>query len=109
MAGDTDRRERGSSLMRAWERLLDSFDTSGGHIVVLAVLMVVGIVAHKNGYEKADDVISGAFGALLMALRPANSNHHRYSPDREPHAPESGSLTVTETKKTSTTAVEPDK
>ncbi len=51
-----------------WQRFLDSLDTPGGRTVTLFVLMVMGIVAYRNGFPKAEDVIFGAFGGLMMKL-----------------------------------------
>ncbi len=67
--------------MTIWERLLDSLDTSGGHIFIMLLLLLIGIAMNKSGMPKGDEIVIGAFSALLMALKSVNSNHHRYVED----------------------------
>lgn len=57
--------------MRNWHAFLDSIDSDGGHIVVLVLLMVLARLSNR------DDVMTGAFGALLLALKNAGSNSDR--------------------------------
>jgi hypothetical protein len=65
-------------MMRSWHDFLDSLDSDGGHIIVLLALIVIGAVAFRHGFPKAEDVIMGAFGALLLMLKAAGSNReHR--------------------------------
>ena len=65
------------TIITNWERFLDSFDSSGGHIILLLVLMLIGAAIHQAGIAKGEDIMIGAFGALLGALRTAHSNHTR--------------------------------
>lgn len=66
-----------TQVITNWERFLDSFDSSGGHIVLLLVLLLIGAALHRTGIAKGEDVMIGAFGALLGALRTTHSNHTR--------------------------------
>lgn len=61
-----------------WERLLDTLDSSGGHVLLLFALMLVGVAMITAGLDKGEDVLVGAFGALLLALKTAHSNHTRH-------------------------------
>jgi hypothetical protein len=63
--------------MKFWHDFLDSLDTDGGHIFILVSLMVMGIVGLRSGIVEGRDILSGAFGALLLALKVAGSNHDR--------------------------------
>jgi hypothetical protein len=63
--------------MKTWHDFLDSLDSDGGHLALMVFLMIVGVVAFRHGYPKADDVIIGAFGALLGALKGVGSNKDR--------------------------------
>ena len=63
--------------MRFWHDFLDSLDSNGGHIAVLVFLMLLGAIAFRNGFPKAEDVVMGAFGALLLALKESGSNKER--------------------------------
>jgi hypothetical protein len=58
---------RAVQIFRAF---LDALNTQGGHIVFLFALMMMGVIAYRNGYPKADDIVLGAFTALLAGLRP---------------------------------------
>lgn len=71
------------TLVCIWERLLDTLDTSGGHIFVLAMLLLVGVVMTQWDITKGEDVMMGAFGALLLALKTAHSNHDRQQDNRK--------------------------
>ena len=64
-------------MMQFWHDLLDSFDSDGGHIVVLVGLIIAGFVASHAGMSKGDDILVGAFGALLGLLKMAGSNKDR--------------------------------
>lgn len=68
-------------FVRIFERLLDSLDSSGGHIALLLLLMVIGIGMLHTQIPKGEDVMAGAFGALLLSLKTAHSNHTRHKPD----------------------------
>ena len=67
------------TFARIWERLLDSLDSSGGHIFVLCVLLLVGVGMVHFGIGKGEDVLMGAFGALLLTLKTAHSNYTRHN------------------------------
>lgn len=56
---------------RIW---LDSFDTPGGHILMLLMLIGVGILMVALHLAKGEDILIGAFGALLALLRGTTSN-----------------------------------
>lgn len=63
--------------MRLWERFLDSIDSSGGHLALLLALILIGCVMYRLAIPKAEDIIVGAFGALLGALKVTSSNFQR--------------------------------
>lgn len=64
-------------MMQFWHDLLDSFDSDGGHIVVLVGLIVAGFVAVHAGIADGRDILVGSFGALLGLLKSAGSNKDR--------------------------------
>lgn len=64
-------------MIGIWERWLDALDSSGGHIALLLVLMLIGAGLVLIGIPKGEDVLVGAFGALLGALRTTQSNQAR--------------------------------
>ena len=64
-----------------WERVLDTLDSSGGHVFLLFVLLLVGVGMVHLGVDKGEDVMMGAFGALLLTLKTAHSNHTRHNGD----------------------------
>lgn len=66
-----------TTLIHGWGQLLDTLDSSGGHLALLLVLMLIGVGMVHLGIEKGEDVMIGAFGALLGALRTAQSNQAR--------------------------------
>lgn len=70
------------TFVAMWERFLDSLDSSGGHIAALFVLMGVSAALVKCGIQSGEQLLMGAFGALLLALKQANSNHHRHADDK---------------------------
>lgn len=63
--------------MSHWGNFLDTLDSSGGHIALLFMLLIVGIAMLQFHIDKGEDVMMGAFGALLLALKTASSNHAR--------------------------------
>lgn len=67
------------SMVCIWERFLDTLDSSGGHIAILFALLVVGAGMVHFAVAKGEDVLMGAFGALLLALKTAHSNHTRHN------------------------------
>ena len=72
-----------TQVITNWERFLDSFDSSGGHIILLLVLLLIGALLWRSGVPKGEDIMIGAFGALLGALRTAHSNHTRQQNGKE--------------------------
>lgn len=64
-------------LIRFWAAGIDTFDSTGGHIVIAFALIVVGAVMLACQVPHGDDVLMGAFGALLALLRTTQSNHAR--------------------------------
>lgn len=64
-------------VISIWERFLDTLDSSGGHIALLFVLLLVGVAMVQFGLAKGEDVMMGAFGALMLSLKTAHSNHTR--------------------------------
>ncbi|HYE86362.1 MAG TPA: hypothetical protein VEA16_08400 [Vicinamibacterales bacterium] len=63
--------------MTFWHNFLDSLDTPGGHIAVLVFLVVLGVGLVQFDIAKGEDVLVGAFAALLAMLRGTSSNHNR--------------------------------
>lgn len=63
--------------MRFWHDFLDSLDTDGGKIFLLVALLGFGAAIAHYGVPKAEDIIVGSFGALLMALKVSGSNKDR--------------------------------
>lgn len=64
--------------MLFWHDFLDSFDTDGGRIFLLFILMFLGgMMSNWNWTSKGDDIVVGAFGALLLALKVSGSNKDR--------------------------------
>ena len=61
-----------------WERMLDTLDTSGGHIALLFVLLIVGVGMMVWHVPKGEDVMAAALGAILLSLKTAHSNHTRH-------------------------------
>ncbi len=60
--------------MRYWHDFLDSLDSDGGHIFILGMIIIAGMAAIHFQIMKADTIVDGAFGALLLALKDAGSN-----------------------------------
>ena len=56
--------------MNSFERI----DTPSGHILVCLLLVLIGAAFHKLTIPKADDLIVGGSGALMMAMRSAAKN-----------------------------------
>lgn len=77
-------------MMQVWHDFLDSLDSSGGHIVVLFIMIVVASIAYRHGFPKAEDLGEEAFGAMLLALKSVYSNRERKAvidkPEIEPKA-----------------------
>jgi hypothetical protein len=68
---------RTCKVMLFWHDFLDSLDTDGGRIFLLLALLAGGSVMSRFGVAKADDIIVGSFGALLLALKVSGSNKDR--------------------------------
>lgn len=64
-------------MRHRWHDFLDSLDSNGGHIFILMLLIVGGMLAVRFNIMNAQDIVQGAFGALLLALKNAASNQSR--------------------------------
>lgn len=64
-------------VMRAWQDFLDTLNTDGGHILLLAIMVWLGMIGMKYAVPKSDDLYVGAFTALLILLKSAGSNKTR--------------------------------
>jgi len=60
--------------MATWHLFTDSLDSNGGHIVILLLLIVAGIVISKLGIMQGEALTTGAFGALLFKMKDTGSN-----------------------------------
>lgn len=49
-------------------RALRALATPGGHLATLLVLFFTGVAMTATGLPKAEDVLIGTLGALLMAI-----------------------------------------
>lgn len=69
-----------------WRTFLDSLDSDGGHILILMGLIVgaFAIIRFDWASMKAGEIITGAFGALLMMLKSAGSNRDAVPPAAPP-------------------------
>lgn len=63
--------------MNGWKELLDSLDTPGGHIAVMVLLVLLGVSLVYFNIAKGEDVLVGAFAALLAMLRGTVTNSSR--------------------------------
>ena len=68
--------------MKHWHDFLDSLGTDGGRIFCLFVLLVIGVVIHK--ISGAESVLTGAFGALLLALKTTGTNKQQQDSGEQP-------------------------
>ena len=57
--------------IRLWREWLESLNTSGGHILVLALGILFGAVLLHKGMAEGKEVLIGASAALLAILRPS--------------------------------------
>lgn len=64
-------------VVKLWQDFLDSLNSDGGHILLLAFLSVLGMAGMVYGLPKSDDMYIGAFTALLILLKSAGSNKTR--------------------------------
>lgn len=64
-------------MMRLWHDFLDSLGSTGGIITVLYSLIVIGMVGTVLSIPKSEDIIVGAFGALLGFTKSDGSNKER--------------------------------
>jgi len=53
----------------AWQRFLNSLDSMGGHLFMLAMGVLLGCVLAHFGIADGHTVIIGSGGALLALLR----------------------------------------
>lgn len=60
--------------MGRWRSFLDSLDSGGGHIFTLFVLICLGGAMFFFDNTAGGQIITGAFGALLMMLKSVGSN-----------------------------------
>jgi hypothetical protein len=62
-----------------WPLFLDSLDTNGGHILILVIIMVTGFLGLRFEWSamKSGELVTGAFGALLLMLRTVTSNREQ--------------------------------
>lgn len=63
--------------MNGLKEFLDSLDTPGGHIAVLVGLVVLGVTLVACHVVKGEDILVGAFAALLAMLRGTVTNSSR--------------------------------
>lgn len=68
-------------MIGVWSKWLDTLDSNGGHLALLLFLILLGMSAFKLGIPKAEDIMMGAFGALLMALKGTTSNKEQQTMD----------------------------
>lgn len=64
-------------MMTGLKDLLDSLDTPGGHIGVLILLVLLGVALSTFHIAKGEDILVGAFAALLAMLRGTVTNSSR--------------------------------
>jgi hypothetical protein len=59
--------------------IVDTFDTPGGHILLLLVVFFVAVFLSAGGFvvPKVDDIIVGSFAALMAKLSGGRSNSER--------------------------------
>lgn len=69
--------------MNAWHNFLDSLGTDGGRILCLFVLLGVGIICSGYKVAGAEAILSGAFGALLLALKTTGTNKQQQNGDNK--------------------------
>lgn len=74
-------------IMTGWQDFLDSLNSDGAHILILAIMVWLGMLGMKIMIPKADELFIGAFTALLILLKSAGSNKTRR--DRPAPPPES--------------------
>jgi hypothetical protein len=60
-----------------WRSFLDSLDTGGGHIFVLIFLIAGGSALFFFDATAGGQIITGAFGALLMMLKIVGTNREQ--------------------------------
>lgn len=69
--------------MNIWRNFLDSLATDGGFVFLLFSL-VVGCLCYLNFHPdamKAGEVLTGAFGALLMFVKQRGTNRQQLKDD----------------------------
>lgn len=65
--------------MKYWHDFLDSLGTDGGRIFCLFALLGIGVLIHR--VTGAESVLTGAFGALLLALKTSGTNKQQTNGD----------------------------
>ncbi len=60
--------------MTTWKEFLDTLDTPGGHIFLLACMVLLAVMMQQSKVPKAEDILIGSFGALLAVLRGVQKN-----------------------------------
>jgi hypothetical protein len=68
-------------MINTWSKFLDTIDSSGGHLALLTGLILLGMGSYLLSIPKAEDIMMGAFGALLMALKGTTSNKEQQTMD----------------------------
>lgn len=56
--------------MSYWERFLLSFSSAGGHVLILAAGVGLGVWMLTHGLPEGKEVLAASGGALLALLRP---------------------------------------
>jgi len=67
--------------MKYWHDFLDSLGTDGGRIFCLFALVAVGVWLVHWHFGESDAILSGAFGALLLALKTTGTNKQQQNGD----------------------------
>lgn len=61
-------------MIQAWHAFLDSLGTDGGRIFCLFLLLGLGIICSGYKVAGAESILTGSFGALLLALKTTGTN-----------------------------------
>lgn len=69
--------------MKFWHDFLDSLGTDGGRIFCLFALVGIGIFALKTNTPGSEGILTGAFGALLLALKTTGTNKDQQNSSNE--------------------------
>ena len=71
-------------MIQFWRDLLDSLDSTGGHICLLMGLLMFGALGEHYNLPKADDIFIGSFTALMVYLKTTISNQARINGGNKP-------------------------